>query len=98
MLFVGGFLTIYFLGCTLFGDKGVVEYFVLRRKMATKLTTATELQNKLQEKQNLVHKIGVESLDLDLLDEQTRRNLGYAGPNEIVIYDREKPGDKLDNK
>ena len=30
------------------------------------------------------------SLDVDLLDEQARRVLGYAGKNEVVIYQDQK--------
>jgi hypothetical protein len=39
--------------------------------------------------------MNLESLDLDLLDEQARKVLGYAGKNEVVIY-REKNQEKTD--
>jgi cell division protein FtsB len=33
--------------------------------------------------------MNLKSLDLDLLDEETRKNLGYAKEEEIVIYNEE---------
>ena len=33
--------------------------------------------------------MSINSLDLDLLDEEARKDLGYAGKQEIVIYEEE---------
>jgi cell division protein FtsB len=49
----------------------------------------------MQAKKNMVDGMNLESLDLDLLDEQARKVLGYAGKNEVVIY-REKNLEKTD--
>ena len=43
----------------------------------------------MENKQNMVNGMSVESLDLDLLDEEARKDLGYAGKQEIVIYDED---------
>ncbi len=40
----------------------------------------------MQEKKNMVDGVSLDSLDLDLLDEQSRKVLGYVGKNEVVIY------------
>ena len=40
----------------------------------------------MQVKKNMVEGMNVESLDLDLLDEEARRALGYSNKNEVVIY------------
>ena len=41
----------------------------------------------MQNKKDMVNAMSVDSLDFDLLDEQVRKNLGYASKNEVIIYD-----------
>jgi len=41
----------------------------------------------------MVEGMNVESLDLDLLDEEARRALGYSNKNEVVIYQNPKKND-----
>ena len=48
------------------------------------------LENAIKNEQNMVDGMSLESLDLDLLDEEARKNLGYANEKEIVIYKKEK--------
>ena len=38
----------------------------------------------------MVDAMNSDSLDIDLLDEQARKNLGFAGKNEVVIYKNTK--------
>jgi hypothetical protein len=40
----------------------------------------------MQAKKNMVDGMSLNSLDLDLLDEESRKVLGYVGKNEVVIY------------
>ena len=77
---------IYFASCALFGSKGFVTYMLLQKEIANHNLTKQDLQNKLQAKKNMVDGMNVESLDLDLLDEEARRSLGYSNKNEVVIY------------
>lgn len=44
----------------------------------------------MEDKQNMVHGMSADSLDLDLLDIEARKDLGYAGKSEIVIYHENK--------
>lgn len=76
----------YFFFCTIFGSKGLIEYFSLKNKVAGRDLEKNELMSKIQTKENMVHSMSLESLDLDLLDEQARQVLGYAGKNEIILY------------
>lgn len=77
---------IYFFFCGLFGQKGLVSYFSLQQKIDTQDAVKQELYNKMQVKKNMVEGMNVESLDLDLLDEEARRALGYSNKNEVVVY------------
>ncbi|MFT6331897.1 MAG: cell division protein FtsB [Lentimonas sp.] len=81
-------LVIYFFYYTVFGEKGVIKYFSLQKELQHKNQTMGSLQNKMQNKQNMVDGMNSQSLDLDLLDEESRKNLGYAKKNEIVIYNQ----------
>ena len=51
----------------------------------------------MENKQNMVNGMSGESLDLDLLDEEARKDLGYAGKQEIVIYDEDHKVKKVNN-
>lgn len=80
----------YFTFCTIFGPKGLFEYFALKNKIASKESIKSDLSAKMDAKQNLVDGMNLNSLDLDLLDEQARKVLGYSGKNEVVVYPDQK--------
>lgn len=84
--FIVLFVLLYFLFFIIFGDKGLIELFSLKKEMANREGFKQELFNRMQGKKNMVEGISLESLDLDLLDEQSRKILGYVGKNEVVIY------------
>jgi cell division protein FtsB len=94
---IAAVMVLYFLFYTLFGGKGVVKYFQLKHRLQEKELIQEGLQNKMHIKENMVKGMSVDSLDLDLLDEEARKDLGYAGKDEIVIYD-EKDKNKTDSK
>lgn len=86
---------LYFFYYTIFGGKGIVKYFQLEKELHKKELIKNDLQAIMKNKQNMVDGMNLKSLDLDLLDEQDRKNLGYVNKNEIVIYDDEE--DKPNN-
>ncbi|AIL65160.1 Septum formation initiator [Rickettsiales bacterium Ac37b] len=77
-------LSSYFIYHAINGERGILAFIRL-----THLTNKTniELENVRAERIVLEHKVNLmrsESLDLDLLDEQARKILGYSDANEIV--------------
>ncbi|MFT6077216.1 MAG: cell division protein FtsB [Rickettsiales bacterium] len=78
---------LYFIYYAFFGSHGVIKYFSLKNELQNKELIKESLVNKVQDKQNLVNGMNSKSLDLDLLDEESRKNLGYSGKKEIVIYE-----------
>lgn len=82
-------LLVYFAFYTIFGSKGVINYFTLNKELQKKELIKNDLYNKMQSKQSLVDGMSLKSLDIDLLDEQARKNLGYANKSEVVIYEEE---------
>ena len=83
-------LILYFSFFTIFGQKGLVQYFKLKAQIENKEIVKEELLDKMNIKKNMVEGMNTNSLDLDLLDEQARKNLGYAGKNEVVIYKKDQ--------
>jgi|LauGreStaDraftv2_3_1035109.scaffolds.fasta_scaffold58426_2 cell division protein FtsB len=99
-LFVGYFVALsvicYFGFCIVFGSKGLLEYAVLRKQIANKASIKQNLLSRTQVKQNMIDGMNLSSLDIDLLDEEARRVLGYAGKNEVVVYqDKKSPTNKF---
>lgn len=86
----------YFLLFTLFGEKGLFKLFDLGQRIENKEIIKEELAAKMRAKKNLVDGMSSESLDLDLLDEQSRKVLGYVGKNEVVIYPNQNSGQNSD--
>lgn len=84
--FVGFSVILYFVFCTIFGPKGLVEYFSLRDTIGGRQAIKKELSSQAKAKQDKVDGMNINSLDIDLLDEQARRNLGYSGKNEVLLY------------
>lgn len=88
--FIGFAAVFYFLFCTIFGSKGLLEYNVVKRQIANKESIKQDLLSKIQVKKNMVEGMNLNSLDVDLLDEEARKVLGYAGKNEVIVYQDKK--------
>lgn len=70
------------------GDRGLIAYVRLKNEYENARLTSDALA---EEKKSLNHKVALirsESLDLDIVDEVARENLGYSAPNEVVYFVR----------
>ena len=67
-------------------DKGLIEFYLLKKQVAQIELQKFELQDKIRLKKEMIKGMNYESLDLDLVDEQSRKILGYIGKDEVVIY------------
>jgi cell division protein FtsB len=83
---IGISLIIYFIFASIFSQKGLLELFKLKQQVQNKDFAKKELISKMKLKKSMVEGMNIDSLDLDLVDEQSRRVLGYVGKNEVVIY------------
>jgi cell division protein FtsB len=79
-------LIAYFIVKLFFGQKGFVEMLKLQEQIQNKDLTKKELINEIKNKKIRVDGMRSESLDLDLLDEQSRQKLNYSGKDEIILY------------
>jgi len=82
---------------SIFGDKGLIEYYSLKKESHRIENDKVELINKIRIKKDMIKAMDYESLDLDLVDEQSRKILGYVGKDEIVIY-QDKDSDGVSDK
>jgi cell division protein FtsB len=82
---VGACLVGYFLYHTIEGDRGIVMQARLQAKVDTAQAELTRLQKEHEGLDHRVHLMRPESLDPDLLDEESRKTLNYSKPNEIII-------------
>ena len=78
-------IALYFVYHIIIGARGIISWGVLSRE-------ATQLERELQELksanyflENKVKGMRSESLDLDLLEEQASKILGFAYPNETIV-------------
>ena len=79
-----GFVMLYLVFHALNGNHGV---YALLKEQAREKTAAMRLTDVSAERQKLEHRVTMisgEMLDLDLLDEQARRVLGYTSPDEYI--------------
>jgi cell division protein FtsB len=87
IFFISFAAILYFSSYAIFGNKGIIKYFQLSQQLHEKDLVKNSLYNKMQDKKVMVNAMSIDSLDFDLLDEQVRKNLGYASKNEVIIYD-----------
>ncbi len=88
MLFLAGLIS-YFGYHMISGGRGILAYFKLSSQISS---FQSELELVRMERLNLEHSANLlksESLDLDLLEEQAKKILGYAKPQEVVLIDNE---------
>ena len=88
------FLEVCFLGCVICyisfhifsGDYGVMSYMNIKKELIHK---KIEYQNSLNETikiQNKINGLKTDSLDLDLFEEEFKKNTGFISKNEIVVF------------
>lgn len=78
----------YFIYHTVQGDRGLISYKRLSHEVAR---AESALDMARSERQTLEHRsalLRADSLDLDMLEEQTRFTFNYIHPNELLIYEK----------
>ena len=68
------------------GDLGLLSYLKLNRQIET---LEVEAASVAQERATLEHRVRLmspEGIDPDLLDERARNDLGFAHPEDVVIF------------
>lgn len=77
----------YFLYHAIEGERGWVEQKQLEREVSTAQQKLDKLRNEREQLEHRVKLMRSDSIDPDLLDEVSRKNLNLTKPNEIVVLD-----------
>jgi len=85
-IYIFSFLIIYIIYHIIIGQYGVASYFKTSNILKDRKIALNKLNNTLDQQQNKIKRLKTNSIDLDLLDEEIRKNLGYAKKNEIILY------------
>jgi cell division protein FtsB len=72
------------------GERGLFAWFRETRRLAVLQTELTSVQAQRAVYEKKIRLLSSASLDLDMLDEQSRRVLGVAGADEVVVLDTAK--------
>lgn len=71
------------------GNRGVINLFHLTKEKKELVGEIDKLQAARNAKEGKIKMLKPDSIDVDLLDEQVKRNLGYLNKNEEAYsYDR----------
>ena len=79
-------VTIYFSVTALYGEYGLFTLFKKQIEREQLLYINSKLELELEDWQNLTKRISTNFLDLDLLEEQARRVLRLARPDEAIFF------------
>ena len=77
--------SLYFTYAAIQGDYGIFRQAEVEAQEIQLRRELTQLRQQRAEMENRTRRLSTDYLDLDLLDEQARRVLGYARGDEIII-------------
>lgn len=78
-------IAVYFFHAATEGPFGLYEKGKIEAREAELELALAKLQTTRADKENRVRRLSDDFLDLDLLDERTRKVLGYARMDEVII-------------
>jgi cell division protein FtsB len=82
---LGAALVTYFAYHAVQGDRGLLAWWQLRQQMDAAEIELASIKAERDYLENMISLLRPENLDLDMLDEQTRRVLAFAQPGEYLI-------------
>ena len=78
-------LLVYFLFHSIYGARGIIEYFKLQSDLARSHIKLETLRSERLEIENRAKLLRPGSIDKDMLDEKARNVLGLSNPKEKVF-------------
>ena len=79
------FIFIYLVYFFIYGQRGILKYFHLSKQNSEYTVTLADLKVENELLIDRIERLQTNTLDLDFLDEQVRKKLGFIDKNEIVI-------------
>ncbi|MHA1539521.1 MAG: FtsB family cell division protein [Alphaproteobacteria bacterium] len=84
---LGSIVVIYFVYHTVQGDRGVVSWIKIKSEISEAENRLTLLKTEKESLEAKTSLLRTDHLDLDLLEERTRKVLGYTYPDELIILE-----------
>ena len=79
------FISIYLVYFLINGQRGLLKYFYLTKQSQEYSQALAKLKVENQYYNDRINRLKPNTVDLDFLDEQVRKKLGFIDKNEIVI-------------
>jgi len=79
------FISIYLVYFLINGQRGLLKYFYLTKQNQEYNQVLLNLKTQNEHYSDRIKRLQPNTVDLDFLDEQVRKRLGYIDKNEIVI-------------
>ena len=79
------FIFIYLVYFLVNGQRGILKYFYLTKQNELHNSTFANLKIKNEYYSDRIKRLQPNTVDLDFLDEQIRKKLGFVDKNEMVI-------------
>lgn len=80
------FLIIYFVYHILNGKYGILSYKNANETLLKQNNILNKKKYEIEKKQNKINRLKSDSIDLDLLEEELKKNIGIIDKNEIVLF------------
>lgn len=68
------------------GNYGIMSYAKIQNELIHKKIEYQNALNEIEKIQNKISRLKLANLDLDLFEEEFKKNTGYVSENEIVIF------------
>tara|TARA_B110000196_G_C20891471_1_gene541509 strand:+ start:52 stop:363 length:312 start_codon:yes stop_codon:yes gene_type:complete len=79
------FISIYLIYFLINGQRGLLKYFYLTKQNSENTETLNNLKVDTEYYSDRIKRLQPNTIDLDFLDEQVRKKLGFIDKNEMVI-------------
>ena len=79
------FLSLYLFYFLINGERGILAYYKISKKYSLINEELISLDNKNKEIEDKILRLSPNTLDLEYLDEQLRKNAGKISDNELII-------------
>ncbi|MDR2077832.1 MAG: septum formation initiator family protein [Rickettsiales bacterium] len=79
------FLALYFIHHILSGKYGLLAYRNVDTQLLSGENLTKKMENDVKRKRNRVERLKKSNLDLDLFEEEMKKNFGMIGYNEVIV-------------
>ena len=84
-LLISFFIFLYLFYFLINGDRGIISYYNIKNQNTQHHFVLRELQKKNSFLTDRIKRLQTNTIDLDFLDEQIRKQTGYVNENEVLI-------------